>query len=258
MLSIYPTNFASLNGESYSDKNGELTKIGQIWIDEIEKLHMSQISLGMENLRFKDNPNFAPSAVEFSAFCIKFSATECANEILEYIQSSKDSDWWWRTEVAFNVFDNLGYAPARNQNDSQIVKDIEKEYRKLDLSNLKPIPEKAILIQHKEPSKIDRDRSKFQALMNFAILRLRPDFFGSSPTRENYPKTTGDFLAKFAETCRPPEQLCDFIAEQKGMTKNADAVSLFAPHKSNELMVKWYRGNQPNMTDFLRNEGFSL
>ena len=125
MLSIYPTNFSSLNGESYCDENGELTKIGEIWIHEIEKLHMSQISMGMDNLRFKPNPQFAPSAVEFAAFCIDFGASECADEIIEYIQDAANSNWWWRTETAFNVYIDLGITTlykrlsARNRHTSR-------------------------------------------------------------------------------------------------------------------------------------------
>lgn len=255
MLSIYPTNFASLNGENCFDEYGELTSIGQVWLHEVEKLHMSQISMGMDNLRFKPNAQFAPSAVEFSAFCIEFGASECANEILEYIQESSESNWWWRTEAAFNVFIALGYSPARNQTDPQIVKDIGRIYRQLDFDNLKPIPVKSISIPVKEPSKIERDRGKFQGLMYFCINRLRPDLFLSAPTKDI---TSKQALEKFSETKRPLIDLVDFVAEQRGMVKDEQTLNLFTIHKSNELMIKWYKQKQPAMTDFLRNEGIAI
>jgi|GEM_PF-5236409 hypothetical protein len=255
----YPNNvWQTRNGENYVDENGEITETANNWLTELNKLSAEQIRHGINNLDSLGNPAFPPTAIEFVAHCKKKGAEECAEEIFEYLQKSGDSDWWWRTETAFTVFTKLNYNPANNKQAHQTLDEIKKIYGRLDMDNLKPIPKQAAYIPYKPPSKVERDRGKFQSLIAITLMRLRPDLFLSEPTKDDYPKTTREFMQKFYETGRPSEQLVDFVCEQKGMQPDAETVQMFMPHNSNKLMVDWYKQGQPNMTDFLRTNGIAV
>lgn len=232
MSSIYPTNFSSLNGENCFDQNGELTPVGQVWLHEVEKLTVEQITIGVDNLRFKKNPEFAPSAVEFSAFCLRMSINECADEILKYIERAPSSKFWWKTEAAFNVYKQIGAYDANNRTEENLLQRIEQVYKSLDLDNLDPIPQRPEILPVKEPSKVDRERGKFQAKMFTCIMNFRPDLMG---------------VVKHKDDGSMPE-----------VVQDKSTVELLQPHKSNELMHKWYSQDQPNMVNFLRGEGFAI
>lgn len=248
----FPNNmWAERNGQNYVNADGEITETANNWLVELSKLSREQIKVGMRDLAYLKNPAFPPTAIEFVKHSLDMGAEDCANEILECINRKSDSDWWWQTIEAFNVYLKLNYNPANNKTKAQILEEIKVNYRRLDMSNLKPIPKKAAVIPYSPPSKIERNRGKFQSLMFHCINKIRPDLFLSAPTNKTK-YTSKQIIQMFMESGRPQEDFCDFVAEARGMKKDQKVLDLFTPHRSNELMIKWYKSDQPDMVNFLR------
>ena len=216
----YPNLWVERNGSSYCNDDGEITPIAYNWIDECTKLTSDQIKSGIKNLASRKNAAFPPSAIEFISHCRKMGAEDCADEIFDYLNQPSESDWWWQSQVAFNVFKRLGYNPANNESKPKILDRIISIYGRMDMNNLDDLPIKPVMIPVEAPKKIDRDRGKFQAKMFGVIMRARPDLLGVKQDK----KTT----------------------------------DLFTPHKSRELMLKWYGDDMPDMADFLRVEGIAV
>lgn len=210
----YPNLWVERNTSNWCDDNGEITPIARNWIDECTKLTSEQIRSGIAHLSSRENAQWPPTAVEFASHCRKMGAEVCADEIFDYLDQPQGSDWWWTSQVAFNVYKRLNYNPANNEKPAQILERIKAIYNRLDMDNLDDLPKKPIMMPVKEPTKIDKDRGKFQGKMFFTIMRARPDLLGI----EQDPK----------------------------------AKELFTPHKSKELMIDWYKQGQPDMADFLR------
>ncbi len=248
----FPNNvWSKTNGENYVDSDGEITQTASNWLMELAKLSREQIKIGMRDLSYLKNPAFPPTALEFVHHAKEMGAEQCADEIFECINRKADSEWWWQTIEAFNVYLNLNYNPANNKSKAQILEEIKVNYRRLDMNNLKPIPKKAAVIPFSPPSKIERDRGKFQSLMFHCINKIRPDLFLSAPTEETK-HTPKELVQMFMESGRPQHDFCDFVAEVRGMKKDQKVLDLFTPHKSNELMINWYKADQPDMVNFLR------
>lgn len=202
------------NASNWCDDNGEITPIAKNWLHECSKLSGEQIKAGIKNLDYRDNAQWPPTAVEFVSHCREMGAQEVCDEILDYLNKPADSDFWWQTEAAFNTYVRLHYNPANNRPLAKVVDDIKEIYKKLDFNNLQPIPAKPVALPFKEPTKIEKERGRFQAKMFFCIMRARPDLLGLEPDEK--------------------------------------AKELFITTKSKELMVDWYQQDQPDMADFLR------
>lgn len=220
MKAKYPNLWEERNGSNFCDDNGEFTPIAKNWLGELLNVTGEQIKIGLRDLSLRKNASFPPTAIEFVAHCREMGAEDCVDEILDYINQPTETKWWWKSQVAFNVFKRLYYNNLGSEDSVSVKKRILEIYRKLNMNSLDPLPPKPIALPIKEPSKVDRDRGKFQGKMFFAIMRARPDLLG--------------------------------------IEQDSKTVSLFTPHKSNELMVDWYNQSQPDMCQFLRTHGIAV
>lgn len=229
----YPNLWTEKHGSSLYDSNGELTPIAKNWAGEIQRLTPEQVKIGIRDLSYRDNAQYPPTAIEFASHCRKVGLQECIDQIFDYLNQSSDSNWWWTSEVAFNVYKKLNYNTATNESSVAVAKRIESIYKTLDMFNLVPIPSRSIPLPIQEPTKVERSKQKFQAKMWGVIMRFRPDLLGEvDRTREvnGYPAVKQDFKT----------------------------ACLFKPERSKELMAKWYQQKQPDMLAFLRSEGIAV
>ena len=216
----YQNLWTERNGSSYCNDYGEITPIAQNWISECSKLTSEQIKIGLRDLAYRKNPSFPPTAIEFVAHCREMGADDCVDEILDYLDQPTESEWWWKSQIAFNVFKRLHYNPANNEKASILKNRILDIYRKLNMATLDDIPPQPIALPVKESTKVDKERGKFQAKMFFTIMQSRPDLLG--------------------------------------VDQDEDTAAMFMPHKSNELMYAWYEQGKPDMCVFLRGNGVAV
>lgn len=216
----FPSLWVERNGEACITSDGELTATAKNWASEIQRLNGEQIKAGIKDLAFLKNPSFPPTALEFVDHCLKWGAEQCSDEIMDYLNRSADDDFWWVSKTAFNVFKRLHYNPLHNEKPAQIKERILNVYKRLDWDNLDDIPPKPVALPVKEPTKVEKNKSKFQGKMFFAIMRSRPDLLGLEPCEK--------------------------------------AKGLFVHQKSIDLMGRWYQQDQPDMVQFLRSEGIAV
>ena len=170
----YPTNWAQINGsDCYSD--GELTPIAKNWLHEISCLTKEQLSTGMTKLsRLKTN-GFAPNVMQFVQHCRDVIKHDVMDDIWCFIRRSQNDDYWWQTEIGYNVFKKLQYNPALNEPTYKVQEKIESIYDSMDFSNLEPIPEKPIAIPEKPRSKEEFLHRLFQSKIYKAIEDNKPE-----------------------------------------------------------------------------------
>lgn len=139
----YPTSWTSTNGNDCLI-DGELTAQGKNWFNEIQVLTANQMRIGMKRLIDLKTNGFAPSAIQFVAHCRDIEMGECTDEIWDMIRREPDSNLWWKSNVAYTVYQRLYYNPSANQMAGKVQEQMERIYKSIDHNNLMPVPDRVL------------------------------------------------------------------------------------------------------------------
>jgi hypothetical protein len=147
---------------TYDDagKTTGLTDKAMEWAKQLYGFPMSDIENGFNNLKTRSNNAFPPTALEFRGLC-KLGIIESAiDEIFEFINRPQDSEMWWQSKLAYNIYKKLNYRQGNNETQESLTRRIRAIAKSLQGKNLLEVPEAPAASLEYTPAPKDPERAK--------------------------------------------------------------------------------------------------